>query len=68
MLVHPDVNGNISANLKDVTCLRALDAIRELYGYEYKLEGTRIYVKPSTMQTRVFQINYLASIRGEFRH
>lgn len=63
MLVHPDVNGNISANLKDVTLFEALDAIRELYGYEYKLEGTRIYVKPSTMQTRVFQINYLASIR-----
>ncbi len=63
MLVHPDVSGNISANLKDVTLFEALDAIRELYGYEYRVEGTRIYVKPLTMQTRVFQINYLASVR-----
>ncbi|MBR7800068.1 pilus (MSHA type) biogenesis protein MshL [Undibacterium fentianense] len=63
MLVHPEVTGNISANLKDVTLFEALDAIRELYGYEYRVEGTRIYVKPLTLQTRVFQINYLASIR-----
>lgn len=63
MLVHPDVTGNISANLKDVTLFEALDAIRELYGFEYRIEGTRIYVKPTTMQTRVFQINYLASVR-----
>jgi MSHA biogenesis protein MshL len=63
MLVHPDVTGNISANLKDVTLFEALDAIRELYGYEYKVEGTRIYVKPLTLQTYVFQVNYLASVR-----
>ncbi|MBC3807571.1 pilus (MSHA type) biogenesis protein MshL [Undibacterium seohonense] len=63
MLVHPDVSGNISANLKDVTLFEALDAIRELYGYEYKIEGSRIYVKPLTLQTRVFQINYLSSVR-----
>jgi MSHA biogenesis protein MshL len=63
MLVHPDVTGTISANLKDVTLFEALDAIRELYGYEYKVEGMRIYVRPLVLQTRVFQINYLASIR-----
>lgn len=63
MLVHPDVNGNISATLKDVTLFEALDAIRELYGYDYKVEGNRIYIKPLSLQTRVFQINYLAAAR-----
>lgn len=63
MLVHPDVTGTISANLKDVSLLETLDAIRELYGYEYKVEGTRIYIKPLTLQTRIFQISYLASSR-----
>jgi MSHA biogenesis protein MshL len=63
MLVHPDVTGSISATLKDVTLFEALDAIRELYGYEYKVEGNRIYIKPLSLQTRVFQINYLAAIR-----
>lgn len=63
MLVHPDVSGTISANLKDVTVIEALDAIRELYGYDYKIEGTRIYIKPLTLQTRVFQVNYLTGNR-----
>ena len=63
MLVHPDVSGTITANLKDVTMLEALDAIREMYGYDYKMEGTRISIKPLTMQTRVFQVNYLVGSR-----
>jgi MSHA biogenesis protein MshL len=63
MLVHPDVSGVITANLKDVTMLEALDAIREMYGYDYKMEGTRISIRPLTMQTRVFQVNYLVGSR-----
>lgn len=63
MLVPPEVTGTISANLKDVTVFEALDAIRELYGYDYKVEGTRIYIKPLTLQTRVFHVNYLTGTR-----
>lgn len=63
MLVHPEVSGTISVNLKDVTVFEALDAVRELYGYDYKVEGTRIYVKPLTLQTRVFHVNYLTGSR-----
>jgi MSHA biogenesis protein MshL len=63
MLVHPEVSGTISANLKDVTLFEALDAIRDLYGYDYTVDGNRITIRPLTMQTRVFQINYLNSSR-----
>nr|WP_315258354.1 pilus (MSHA type) biogenesis protein MshL [uncultured Duganella sp.] len=63
MLINPEVTGNITANLKDVTLFEALDAIRELYGYDYKVEGTRIYIRPLTMQTKMFKINYLTAIR-----
>lgn len=63
MLVHPDVAGTISLNLKDVTVFDALEAIRELYGYDYKVDGTRIYVQPLTLQTRIFQVNYLTGQR-----
>ncbi len=63
MLIHPDVSGTISAHLKDVTLFEALDAIRELYGYDYRTEGTRIYIRPLTMQTRMFQVNYLIGSR-----
>nr|WP_314637833.1 pilus (MSHA type) biogenesis protein MshL [uncultured Janthinobacterium sp.] len=63
MLVHPDIGGTISANLKDVTLFQALDAVRELYGYDYKVEGTQIFIKPLTMQTRLFHVNYLTGAR-----
>jgi len=63
MLVHPEVAGAISVNLKDVTVEEALSAIRELYGYEYRLEGSRIFMQPSGLQTRVFQVNYLPGLR-----
>src|SRR5258706_9642566 len=63
MLVHPRVVGNISVNLKDVTIREALDSIRDLYGYEYKIDGSRILIQPAGVQTRVFQVNYLAGQR-----
>jgi len=63
MLVHPDVAGNISANLKDVTLAETLEAVREMYGYDYKIDGTRITIRPLTMQTRMFHVNYLVGNR-----
>lgn len=63
MLVSPEINSAISVTLKDVTVFEALDAIREMYGYEYKLDGTRIYIQPLTMQTRIFKVNYLVGRR-----
>lgn len=63
MLVHPDISGTISANLKNVTLFEALDAVREMYGYDYKVEGTRIVIKPLTMQTSIFHVNYLTGNR-----
>jgi MSHA biogenesis protein MshL len=63
MLVRQDVTGTISVNLKDVTVFEALDSIRELYGYEYRVEGTRIFIEPQAMQTRIFQVNYIVGQR-----
>ena len=63
MLVHPDITGAISVNLKDVTVFEALDSIRELYGYDYRVDGTRIFIQSLGLQTRVIQVNYLASQR-----
>ncbi len=66
MLVHPQVTGTISMNLKDVTIREALDAIRQVYGYDYKIDGTRIFVQPAGLQTRIFQVNYLPGQRRGF--
>jgi MSHA biogenesis protein MshL len=63
MLIHPAVRGSISVSLKDVTVEEALSAIRELYGYDYRMQGTRIFMQPAGLQTRVFQVNYLPGQR-----
>jgi len=63
MLVAPEVAGSVTVKLKNVTVREALETLRELYGYEFKFQGTRIYIQPNTMQTRIFQINYLAGKR-----
>lgn len=63
MLLNPEVGGSISLNLKDVTVFEALEAIREMYGYDYKVDGSRIYIQSLAMQTRIFQVNYLTGLR-----
>jgi MSHA biogenesis protein MshL len=64
MLLHPDVSGNISLHLKDVSVFEALETIRELYGYDYKLDGTKIYIQSAALQTRIYQVNYLSGLRA----
>ena len=64
MIVNPGVSGTLSLNLKDVTVREALEAIREVYGYEFRADGTRIYVESAGLQTRVFQVNYLIGLRS----
>jgi MSHA biogenesis protein MshL len=64
MLVAPEVSGVVALNLKNVTVREALDALRDLYGYEYTMQGTRIHIQPNALQTRIFQVNYLAGKRS----
>lgn len=64
MLVHPSVAGTLSVTLKGVTLRESLDAIREVYGFDYAIDGRRITVFPPTLQTRVFTINALALQRS----
>ena len=60
MLVPPEVAGSITVNLKNVTLREALESLRDLYGYDFRVQGNRITVMSNAMQTRVFQVNYLA--------
>ncbi len=53
----------LTVKLKDVTVFEALDAIRELYGYEYTVDGTRIYVQPPELKTSLYQVNYILGQR-----
>jgi MSHA biogenesis protein MshL len=66
MVVHPDVKGPISLNLKDVTINEVLSTVRQIYGYDYRIDGTRIFVFPAaapTLETHLFKVDYLTSLR-----
>ncbi len=64
MVVHPEVKGTVSLNLKEVTVPEALEAIRQVYGYEYRRDGNRFLILGAEMQTRIFMVNYLNVVRS----
>ncbi|MGB5612089.1 MAG: pilus (MSHA type) biogenesis protein MshL [Sedimenticolaceae bacterium] len=59
MVVHPQVGGEISLVLKNVTIPEVMAVMRDVYGYEYDQTASGFYVLPVRMQTRMFQVNYL---------
>ncbi len=64
MLMHPNVAGTLSVTLRGVTVPEALEAIRDVYGYDFKIDGRRITVFGTSMQTRIFTVNYPNSQRS----
>jgi MSHA biogenesis protein MshL len=59
IVVHPEVSGNISLMLQNVTVEEVLDVVSEVYGYNYRRGPAGYIVFPATLQSRIFQINYL---------
>ncbi len=59
IVIHPEVTGDITLELKDVTIAEVLQVTRDLYGYEYKFEDGIYTIYPHQMRTEIFQINYL---------
>ena len=59
LIAHEGLDGTVSLNLKNVTVLETLDAVRDIYGYDYEISSYGIQVFPRTIQTRIFPINYL---------
>jgi len=63
VLLSPELKGNVSLQMRGATVFEALDALRELYGYDYRIKGKTIMVYTNSIQTRVFKINYLPGRR-----
>ncbi|HIP52569.1 MAG TPA: pilus (MSHA type) biogenesis protein MshL, partial [Chromatiales bacterium] len=59
MVVHPDVAGEISLSLKNVTIQEVMETLRDVYGYEFEHTPGGYRVLPVRLQSRVFQVNYL---------
>ena len=58
VLVDPAIKGSFTVSLKDVTVRDALEALQELYGFEYKVLGRKLVVQAPEPQTRVYKVNY----------
>ena len=59
IVVAPDINGSMSLHLKNTTVPEAMEAIRRVYGYDYRRDGNRYMVLGRGMQTRFYPVNYL---------
>jgi len=59
MAVHPEVTGNISLTLRDVTIPEVMEMTRQVYGYEYQNTRNGYVVLPARLEARIFHIDYL---------
>ena len=59
MVVHPEVTGTISLNLKNVSVPEVMEAARDVYGFEFGQTTYGFQVLPSRLGARIFEINYL---------
>lgn len=59
MVVHPDVGGEITLTLKNVSVPEVMEVARNVFGYEFRRSDSGYQVLPAGMQSRVFHIHYL---------
>ncbi|QKT03304.1 pilus (MSHA type) biogenesis protein MshL [Ectothiorhodospiraceae bacterium 2226] len=64
MVVHPQVAGEITIDLKDVTVPEVMELVRSVYGYEFQRTANHYQVLPAGLRSRVFQVNYLDITRA----
>lgn len=63
MVVHPQVQGTVSLDLKKTTIDEVLQVVHNVYGYPWFKTGNVYQVMPVGLQTRTFQVNYLNLVR-----
>ena len=59
MVVHPNVSGEVSLDLKSVTVPEVMDIMRDVYGYDHTRAERLFQVYPDALRTEIFQVNYL---------
>ncbi len=60
VVVEPDVKGVTTVDLKNVTLGKALEYILEPLDFIYKIEDKTIYVSKPKLETKIFNVNYIA--------
>lgn len=59
MVVHPEVDGSITLELKNVSVDEVLSVTRDVFGYEYSFSRGIYTIYPRKLRSEVFTINYL---------
>ncbi len=59
VVAHPELDGTISLDLKNVTIDEVLNVTREVYGYEYKYQNSIYTIYPRKLRTEIFAIDYI---------
>lgn len=64
VIVHPGVRGQIAVDLKNVTLQETLEAVRDVYGYDYKKTAAGYIVYPAEPMSRMYHVDYLNFVRN----
>jgi MSHA biogenesis protein MshL len=64
LVVHPDVTGRLTLALKQVSLIEVLETVRDVYGYDFRINRASVVILPATLQSRVFEVDYLNLTRG----
>jgi len=59
VILQPGAAPPITLKLKAVTVMEVLDAVREAYGYDFRRISSGFLIIPPSLQTRIYQLNYL---------
>lgn len=60
MVLHPDIKGKITLDLKNVAVSDVMNLTRDVFGYDFALSGKTYQVFPNILRTKIFKINYLS--------
>ena len=59
MIVHPDVSGTLTLDLKNVSTENVLATVRHVHGYQYRDSHGVYQVFPARMRSQVFNVDYI---------
>lgn len=62
--IHPEVSGQITLDLKQVTLSEAFAVVEQLYGYHIQQVGSIYKVMPGGLRTETIPVNYLLMQRA----
>lgn len=66
VVLHPDVSGQITLQLKQVTLPETIALVQQLYGFDIRQQGMVYKVYPAGLRTETIAVNYLMLQRQGF--